>query len=145
MRRVLTVSLAVLVMTLLLTALSAGAIADTGTSTNQTAGPGAERLHIAWYQAKHHMGERRVVTGPVKGMVFERGLSGRPTFINMGRDYPSKQRFTVVIWGKYRHSFPFRPEVKYKGKTLRVTGAIRRYEGIAEMFVRSSGAIEILR
>jgi hypothetical protein len=101
--------------------------------------------HIMWYKARHHAGQRRTVRGPVKSTKFARGSKGRPTFLNIGRKYPSKKRFTVVIWGEYRHNFSFRPERHYRGHTLDVKGRIRMYKGIAQITVRGPSAIHIVK
>jgi hypothetical protein len=140
MRRVLTIMLVVAVATLLSATLAAAAGASGGPTVKAK---GAAYIH--WYQAKQHIGRHGTVGGPVKATIYEKRVSGHPTFINIGRDYPNKARFTVVIWEKYRQAFPFRPEAKYRGRTLLVTGKIRWFEGCAEMFVRSPAAIKIIR
>jgi hypothetical protein len=137
MRRVLTMLLVVVLATLL----SATLVAAAGAS-GAPAAKGVAYIH--WYQAKQHIGHHGTVGGPVKATIYEKRVSGHPTFLNIGRDYPNKARFTVVIWEKYRRAFPFRPEVEYAGHTLLVTGKIRMYEGCAEMFVRSPAAIKII-
>jgi len=100
--------------------------------------------HIKWYQAKSHAGQRLTVRGPVKGTKFASGSTGRPTFLNIGRDYPSKKRFTVVIWGRDRHNFSSSPERFYRGKTLDVKGRITMYEGSAQITARSPSAIHVV-
>lgn len=100
--------------------------------------------HIMWYQAKSHAGQRLTVRGPVKGTKFASGSSGRPTFLNIGRDYPSKKRFTVVIWGRDRHNFSSSPERFYRGKTLDVKGRIKMYQGSAEVMVSRPSAIHVV-
>ena len=133
MRRVLSVLIAVLVMSSLLAVMAAVAGAQRGDGDS-----------IMWYQAKRHLGEQLSVRGTVKAAIYEKRVSGHPTFLNIGRDFPSTQRFTVVVWEKYRARFPFRPEVRYRGKTLIVSGHIRQYQGVANIFVRSPKAIEIV-
>lgn len=147
MRRLLTLALCVLLTTLLAAAfsVSAGAAAQ-ASETAQTLGHAkAKRGYIMWYQAKKHVGQRRAVKGPVKSTMFATGSSGRPTFINVGKKYPNKGRFTIVIWGKHRSNFPFKPEVKYRGKTVIATGKIKLYQGSAQVFVSSPSAIKIAR
>jgi hypothetical protein len=61
----------------------------------------------------------------------------------MGRAFPNPNRFTVVIWGRYRNRFPRPPENLYRGEYICTTGRIRVFEGVPEMFVSSPGAIEI--
>jgi hypothetical protein len=99
---------------------------------------------IMWYQAKSHIGEVKSVRGPVKGTMYAASETGKPTFLNIGKDYPSKQRFTVVIWGKYRSAFPSAPESYDRGKTVVATGKIRLYDGVAEMFIRSPAKLKVV-
>lgn len=103
----------------------------------------AKRAAIMWYQAKRYVGLTRTVKGPVKGTKYASSSSGRPTFIDIGKNYPNRSRFTVVIWGKYRSAFSSRPEVFYRGKTVLATGKIRMYKGSAEMFIRSPSKLRI--
>ena len=86
-----------------------------------------------WYQAKDHIGENATVCGPVMGAVYDVNGEGQPTFINIGNDYPNPDRFTVVIWGKYRSNFPSPPEIAYQSGTWCFTGTIEMFEGVPEI------------
>lgn len=145
MRRLLYAAFLVVLSTLVLAsgAIAVGAAGGGSTAVPAAAGARAQRSYIEWYQAKSHVGEKRSVRGPVKGTEYSTSSTGRPTFLNVGKDYPNKGRFTVVIWGKDRGNFPFRPEVKYRGRTIIVTGRISTYKGVAQMYVRSPSAIKI--
>ena len=48
------------------------------------------------------IGKVATVKLPVRGTIYASGSNGSPTFLNLGRDYPSLSRFTVVIWGENR-------------------------------------------
>jgi hypothetical protein len=98
---------------------------------------------VRWQDAEDHVGQRRNVRGPVKSTVFARQSQGRPTFLNVGRPFPNTQRFTVVIWGRYRDRFPSPPENLYRGEYICVGGRIRLFEGVPETFVSGPGAIDI--
>ena len=98
-----------------------------------------------WYQAKRYAGLTKTVKGPVKGTSYESSESGRPTFLNIGKNYPNRSRFTVVIWGKYRSAFSSRPEVFYRGKTVLATGKIAMYKGSAQMFIRSPSELLVVQ
>ena len=100
--------------------------------------PGA----ISWDKAISHVGERATVYGPVAGTFYGSSVKGRPTFLNIGEDHPSKKRFTVVIWGQNRGNFPQPPESYYRGKTISVTGLITEYEGIAQIEVTDPSQIQ---
>jgi len=146
MRRLLYAVFLVVLSTLVIAAgaVAGGATGGGSTAASAAVGAKAQRSYIEWYQAKSHVGEKRSVHGTVKGAEYSTSSTGRPTFLNVGKDYPSKARFTVVIWGKDRGNFPFRPEVKYRGKTIIATGRISTYKGVAQMFVRSPSAIKIV-
>ena len=97
---------------------------------------------ISWDKAISHVGERATVYGPVAGTFYGSSVKGRPTFLNIGEDHPSKKRFTVVIWGQNRGNFPQPPESYYRGKTISVTGLITEYEGIAQIEVTDPSQIQ---
>lgn len=134
MRRILTILIAATLTTVLFAMLVGPALAAGKTQSD----------HITWYQAKRHVGERVTVKGPVVATAYEKAMQGHPTFLNLGKDYPSKSRCSIVILKKYRGAFPFRPELKYRGKTLLVTGKVRWFQGCANIFVRSPAAIRIV-
>lgn len=97
---------------------------------------------ISWEDAKDHIGERTTVCGPVVGTHWASGSKGKPTFLNIGRDYPDPGRFTVVIWGENRANFPQPPEGYYLGKTICVTGLIEPYEGTPQIEAKHPDQIE---
>jgi len=97
---------------------------------------------IWWYEAKDHIGDRTVVCGPVAGTKYGATSNGRPTWLNVGKDYPSSERFVVIIWGENRGNFPQPPESYYEGKSICVTGLIQEYEGIPQIEVTTPDQIE---
>lgn len=99
---------------------------------------------VSWGEALSHVGERVTVEGLVISALYADSVSGEPTFLNMGRDYPASNRFQVVIWGEDRGSFPEAPESMYEGKTIRVTGEVSEYNGLAEIKVTSPNAIQVV-
>jgi hypothetical protein len=100
---------------------------------------------ISWRDAESHVGERGSVEGPVVGAVYASSSNGQPTFLNIGRDFPSPQRFTVVIWGDDRSAFPFAPERRYAGSTVCASGRISLFEGVPQLFADDPSDIEIER
>jgi guanyl-specific ribonuclease Sa len=98
---------------------------------------------IMWNQAKRYAGSIKTVKGPVKGIKYASSSTGRPTFISIGKNYPNRSRFTVVIWGKYRAAFPANLGAYYRGKTVLATGKIKMYQGSAQMFVRSPSKLRV--
>lgn len=97
---------------------------------------------LNWNEAKDNIGQWMTVCGPVVDTHYATTSNGKPTFLNIGEDYPSTSRFTVVIWGDDRDKFPAAPENYYYGKKIAVTGLIESYGGIAEIAVSSPSQIE---
>jgi len=112
----------------------------TETPTTPEAGLPADA--ISWDKAKDHIGDRTTVCGPVAGTKYGATSSGKPTWLNIGKDYPSSERFVVIIWGDNRGNFPQPPESYYAGKTICVTGLIQEYQGIAQIEVTTPDQIE---
>jgi hypothetical protein len=68
---------------------------------------------ISWNAALSHIGETLTVEGPVVSAHYASDSNGKPTFLNVGKDYPDPGRFTVVIWGEDRGRFSSPPEGTY--------------------------------
>jgi len=100
---------------------------------SKAADSNAPSTTVPWQDAALHVGELVVVEGPVVDTHFAQTSNGQPTFLNLGKPYPDPARFTVVIWGENRPRFPQPPETLYRGKTIRVSGTISRYQGRAEI------------
>lgn len=88
---------------------------------------------IAWNEAANHVGTSQRVCGPLLGI----GSSEDDVFLNLGRDYPDPARFTIVLWDVGGVQAP------RSGATLCASGVISTYEGVAQMELRSVGAVEI--
>ena len=97
---------------------------------------------ISWDKAKDHIGDRTTVYGPVAGTFYGSNVKGRPTFLNIGEDHPSSERFTVVIWGENRGNFPQPPGSYYDGKTIYATGLIQEYKGVPQIEVTTPDQIQ---
>jgi hypothetical protein len=97
---------------------------------------------VTWTAARTVVGRVATVKGPVVGSVFARSSNGSPTFLNLGRDYPSPARFTVVIWIENRAAFGT-PERRYRGRTICVRGLVKLYRGSPEVVARSPSQIAI--
>lgn len=109
----------------------------TSTTVNVDPCAGAQN----WTEAASLMGSKAFIRGPVKSVLHETSSTGEPTFINIGADYPSPSRFTVVIWGKSRSQFATPPETAYDGATVCVRGRVQDYRGVAQMQVSSPSQI----
>ena len=100
---------------------------------------------IDWSKATQFVGKWKTVEGPVLGAHFANTSRGQPTFLNVGRAYPTPERFTVLIWGSDRAKFPQPPETMYVGHTIHVKGEIVLYKGSAEIVVRDPAHIEVTK
>lgn len=98
---------------------------------------------IRWQDAGFYHGESVTVCGPVVGTHYASSSNGQPTFLNLGEDYPSPDRFVVVIWGENREQFPDDFENDYYGETICVTGEVEEYEGVYQMEAEGSLDIEV--
>ena len=98
---------------------------------------------IDWDEAKSWAGEFKVVCGPVVDTAYATGSTGKPTFLNLGRSYPDRERFTVVIWDDNRANFPAQPENYYLRKNICVDGLIELYDGGAQIEGTTQDQIDI--
>lgn len=98
---------------------------------------------IPWQDASAHAGEVGPVCGPVVSTSYRPDVSGEPTWLNIGQDYPSTGRFTIVIWGEERGNFPGAPEDTYRGTHVCATGEIEMFRGVAQMKLSSPSSLEI--
>lgn len=118
-----------------------------GAGLIETSGPGSTpepecASAIAWDDAEAHDGDRETVRGPVVGAVYAENVNGRPTFLNLGRDHPDPDRFTVVIWNDIRVRFDQPPERLFAGQEICVAGEIQMREGSPQIELAGPGAIQ---
>ena len=81
---------------------------------------------ITWEQAKDHIGESVTVTGPVIGTHD----FGDAAVLNIGKDYPNPDRFTVYIPADKRSDFSNDLDL---GKTISVTGTLKIFHDVPEI------------
>ena len=99
---------------------------------------------IEWADASQHVGETVTLYGPVLGAEYASSSKGKPTFIDIGAAYPSKNRLSITIWGKNRSAFSTPPEKLYEGKTVAVRGKVYLYDGVCNVEVTSPDQITVL-
>lgn len=87
---------------------------------------------VSWDQAVNHVGTTQRVCGPL----MSTRTSDDDLFLNIGRDYPDSQRFTIVVWdiGGVKPVSP--------GLTICANGPITSYNGVAQIELRSLDPIE---
>ena len=80
----------------------------------------------------------------VEGKVVQGTKSRTGTvFLNFGDSYPDNC-FTAVIFSSDLGSFPESPQSYYSGRTVRVTGMIKEYQGKPEIILEKAGQIETI-
>lgn len=90
---------------------------------------------IAWDDAVNHVGTSQRVCGPLAGS----GGSEDDVFLNLGVDYPSLERFQIVIWDVGSvDPIPL-------GSTVCTSGPIALYKGVPEIALHSASEIEIYK
>jgi hypothetical protein len=101
-------------------------------ATMPTTGPSA----IDWSEAAKHVGETVAVTGPVKGT----HVAGERVVLNIGKDFPDKDRFTIFV--------PFdaaagSADDQFVGKTATVTGKVKMYKGVPEIVAEKATDVTV--
>ena len=92
---------------------------------------------ISWQDADQYYERTMTVEGPV----VETYNSGKAVFLNFHQEYPTY--FKVVIFPDDWDKFPEPPERLYLGRLVRVTGAIKEYQGAPEIIVSDPSQIEM--
>ncbi|MFC7788096.1 hypothetical protein ACU045_03850 [Microbacterium sp. MAHUQ-60] len=88
---------------------------------------------LGWDLARAHVGTVQRVCGPLMSV----RVTGDGSFVNVGRDYPSADRFTFIFWDTYLE--PIEP-----GATICGSGEVYLYDGVvAQMEMSDPGALEI--
>ena len=109
-----------------------------------TGGGGDGRgICVNWTDASSYVGQTMCVCGPVVNTNFATYTSGQPTFLDVGRKYPSSSRFAVLIWGRDRGSFPGAPESIYLGKNICATGLVENYGDHRQIQAKTASQIQI--
>lgn len=99
---------------------------------------------ISWKDVGDYESETVKVKGRVVGAVYLKDSNGSPTMLNIGKDYPSEKRFTVVIWGENRDNFDGSPEETYLDEKVIVKGEIYSYNGVYQMEITTPEDIRII-
>lgn len=134
---------------LVVCAIAATAAVPSATATTRVATPHVQASltcsgAVSWQRASSLVGRVATIQGRVAGTRYAASSNGSPTFLNLGVDYPSPSRFTVLIWIENRSAFG-RPEVRYRGHTICVHGLVSSYQGVPEIVARSVSQIGIIR
>lgn len=98
---------------------------------------------IGWTSAEEHVGETVSVFGTVERVSQPAGVTGDPTFIEIGNAYPNPARVNAVIWGQDSASFESDLETEFGGETVCVTGEIEAYNGVPQITIRDPSQIVV--
>jgi micrococcal nuclease len=120
------------------------------TEASQTRQPSAQaKENVSWLKlpgdaisacsAANYMGQEKIIEGKVASA--SKGGSGT-VFLNFGSAYPN-QCFSAVIFASDVGKFPANPQTHYKGKTVRVFGKIKEYNGKPEIILGEASQIDV--
>lgn len=98
---------------------------------------------VAWSDVEGDEGESRRVRGPVVDATYAVDVESRPTYLNIGADYPDLNRFTVVIFDDDRSNFRTPPEDAYEGREVVVSGPLSEFDGLPQIVANDPGDITI--
>jgi hypothetical protein len=99
---------------------------------------------VGWQKARQMIGRVATLRGYVAGTKYASFSNGSPTFLNVGVDYPSSRRLTVVIWQENRAKFG-RPETRYLHRTICVRGFVNTYAGVPQIEATTPTQIAVVR
>lgn len=102
---------------------------DNGTSSVGESWPNGG---LGWDNAEEHAGTYQRVCGPLASM--RNTYDG--VFVNLGRDYPSTDRFTFIVWGAQLE--PIETDT-----TICASGNVYLYEGVTQVELSSPNELEI--
>lgn len=93
---------------------------------------------IPWQEAEDHVGEH--VT--VQGEIVRTYDTGKVTFLNFDDDY--RNTLTLVLFPGIYDAFSRPPASYFEGKTVRVTGEVKLYEGAPEIIIEDPAQIQVV-
>ena len=93
---------------------------------------------VSWQDASHYVGE--IVT--VEGDVAEARTTGNTCVLEFAPDDP--RAFRAILLLPLLTSLPQHPEQLYRGRRVKVSGRIARFQGRPEMLLQAPGYIEVV-
>lgn len=85
---------------------------------------------VPWNDASSHIGEEITIKGKVEEINYT-NVSGKPIFIDIGEEYPNKDRVTAVIWEENRDKFDDLDD--YYLADVLITGTPYWYDGVVNI------------
>jgi hypothetical protein len=99
---------------------------------------------VEWEKAKSRIGKVTTVYGPVAQADYRPDVTGGPTFISLGADYPSKHRVSVVVFEQDRDAFEIDPEDLVRGHTICVSGDLELFQTVPQIQVTTPDQIVVI-
>lgn len=98
---------------------------------------------IPWQEARNRIGTTVAVTGPVARIAERKETKGQPTFITIGRAFPSRERLDVVIWGNRREQFAEVLDQNIQGRDACIFGEITERDGLPQVVLRDGKQLRL--
>jgi len=92
-------------------------------------------------EAAKHVGESVTVCGKVFGGKYFDRAAKKVTLLNMGAAYPD-QPITIVFYDEIRSKLSYKPEEKWKDKTICVTGKIELFKEKPQIVVEKEEQVK---
>ncbi len=98
---------------------------------------------LPWAEARNRVGKVVAIVGPVSRVANREDVRGSPTFITIGRLYPSRDRVEVVIWGNRQHEFTQTLESGLEGRDICVFSEIAERDGVPQIVLRNRSELVV--
>lgn len=109
---------------------------------------------IRWTEAKNFVGREVYLIGPLLDTKFKPNVTGQPTYIDVGAEYPNPNRLQLVVWGANRGNITvtnFKPGWRvaedsgfaYYPPDVCVKGTVSIYKGVPQIEVSTDHQIMV--
>lgn len=98
---------------------------------------------LPWREARTHIGKVAAISGPVARVTYREDVRGSPTFITLGRAFPSSERVNIVIWGTHRNKFIQVLDQDLEGRDVCVFSEIQERDGLPQIELKNRTEIQV--
>lgn len=98
---------------------------------------------VATSQARYFIGDEATVCGRVVATRYKPNGNADPTYLNLDKPFPDVV-FSVIVFGKDRINFTFKPEEYYMNKRICVKGKVGEFKGTPQIIVTGPHQIELM-
>ena len=102
-----------------------------------------EKGQIGTAQVKYFFGETVTVCGQVVATKYKINGKSDPTYINLDKKWPETV-FTLMVFGKDRINFSYKPEEFLTDKKICVTGKVGEFNGTPQIIATDETQIQIM-